>query len=162
MKKITILILCLTYLSGPGRVHAQEKKEWPKQSSHATFYVSSLLGIANPIIISYERMKHRGAFHYGYTAGLTTVFYEGVDYASIGPHLTFSAFTGRNKSHFETKLGFAYQPILLYARNGWSDYHFKMMPVISLGYRHQKPGNSKFWRIGISTAGFGFGMGWEL
>jgi hypothetical protein len=39
---------------------------------------------------------------------------------------------------------------------------FTINPVVTLGYRFQRPESNKFWHIGISTAGFGFGMGWRF
>lgn len=162
MKKLIIITVCLAVLGPKISLNAQTAETWPDKSSSFTFYVSSLLGGVNPIILSYEKINHKGWLHFGYTAGLTTIFYEGVAYSSFGPHFALTAFTGKKKHHFESKLGVAYTPVILYSTNKWNDLHFKFNPVVTLGYRNQKPDGKKFWRVGISTAGFGFGMGWNF
>ncbi len=162
MKKNSVFILIGFILAISSPVQAQQTETWPEKTSSASLYVSSLLTGVNPIILSYEKIHHKGFFHLGYTTGLTTIFFEGVDYASFGAHLAFTAFTGKKNHHFETKFGLAYTPILLYSKYTWTDYHWKFNPVVTLGYRYQKPNGKNFFRVGLSTAGFGLGYGINL
>jgi hypothetical protein len=119
------------------------------------------MGAFTPINISYDYLLHKSRIHIGYTTGLTTTLYEGAAYGTLGVHLTMTIMTGIGKNHFETKLGGVVNPIKLWS-DGYDDYAFKFVPVISLGYRFQKPENKIFYRVGLSTGGIGLGIGFIM
>ncbi|MDA3912311.1 MAG: hypothetical protein PF448_13240 [Bacteroidales bacterium] len=91
-------------------------------------------------------------------------FYEIVEYASTGVHSAFGIFLGRNQHHPELKIGVSYTPFLVYSMTEYPDFasDFEIMPILSLGYRYQKPGNDNYWRLFLCSGGFGFGMGWLI
>lgn len=153
-------IFCFS-LSVNNMAIAQSPSAWPAKSSFGSVYVSTLL-MASPVNLSFEQFYHKGWVHLGYMTGLTTVFVEGVNHAVFGGHLTFSMFTGKRNHHFDTKLGFSYTPIRLYSMSGWYDYAPTWMPVITLGYRFQRPDGRTFFRAGISPGGIGVGWGWRI
>lgn len=145
------------WLLRPGSVSAQEAPSWPSKSTSIGIYASTLL-VASPINIELDRFVHKEKIHLGFTTGLTTLFFWGFEEARFGGHFTFSFFTGRKEHHFESKLGIAYMPLHLYSLYNYSE-DFKTVPVITLGYRHQKPGDNSYFRIGVSTGGAGIGFG---
>ncbi len=160
MKKVQTFILGLLLFGTTLPVQAQENT-WPETTRTASLYFSTLL-IASPINLSLEKLYHRGAFHLGYTTGLTVTFYETADYASLGAHLTFTAMTGRGPGHLEAKAGFALLPFLLYSVHDWTDYYWLFNPVLTLGYRYEKPDGKSFFRLGLGTGGIGIGFGYRL
>ncbi len=162
MKTSIKVLILVGFITIQFPANAQQKADWPVKSDYVTGYVSALLTGVNPIIVSFEKLFHFERFHIGYTVGLTTVFYESFEYASMGSHAAFTILSGKKNHHFESKLGLAITPILLYSKYEWTDYHFPVNPVVTLGYRFQKPNGNRFFRVGISTAGLGFGMGWRI
>ncbi|MBM3420695.1 MAG: hypothetical protein FJY11_06125 [Bacteroidetes bacterium] len=94
--------------------------------------------------------------HNGITTGATVTSYYGFEDSDLGVHLTYTFLSGVGKSHFEAKLGGV---LNLMSLSGSSSVEFYFLPVISLGYRYQPPDRNNFYRIGLSTAGLGFGFG---
>ena len=131
---------------------------WPSKSNSLSLYASTILGAFTPINISYDHMVHKPKLHLGYTTGITTTLYEGVEYGTLGFHMAMTVITGMENNHFEAKLGGVINPIKLWS-DGYDDFAFFFVPVISVGYRFQKPGDNKFYRIALSTGGIGFGIG---
>jgi len=160
MRALSILsILVLTIVISRG-VSGQEAPSWPPKSTSLGIYASTVL-IASPVNIELDHFVHKEKIHFGFTTGLTTLFFWGFEEARMGGHFTFSFFTGSKEHHFENKLGFAYMPLYLYSIYD-SGFDFKVIPVITLGYRHQKPGDKSYFRIGVSTGGVGIGFGTVL
>lgn len=140
-------------------LNAQEiSSEWPKSTQSISFSGSTLL-FATPINASYNYTRHNNAFHYGINAGVTWCFYEIIEYATIGVHTSFDMYFGKKSHHPQLRLGLAYSPIMVYSLTEYTDYDYDFVPVISLGYRYEKPGDDKYWRIFIGTGGIGFGLG---
>lgn len=150
-------MLQITFLN--IRLNAQIQSEWPDRTNGISIFATTIFGIFTPVNLSYDYLVHKEKVHYGITTGLTTTFCEGVDYAQLGVHLTFTFMTGKSKHHFESKLGLVYNPILLYSEDEWHNYAFKFVPVISLGYRFQQPDGRRFYRLAVSTGGIGAGTG---
>jgi hypothetical protein len=157
---LIFLVIILTAVNQPLR--AQDAPPWPAKSSYITGYASTLFLLASPINIGYEYYAHPGWIHPGFSVGWTALFLEAGAYAVTGPHATFSMFTGKKNHHFDLKTGFSYTPILLYSNNKWNDYAVKFMPVVTLGYRYQKPGGNSFFRVGVGIGGLGIGFGIRL
>jgi hypothetical protein len=87
---------------------------------------------------------------------------EGVNYAVCGGHATFSVFAGTQKHHMDLKIGFSYTPIKLYSTEGYYDYAPNFWPVVTLGYRFEKPDGRRNFRTGLGTGGLGLGVGWKV
>lgn len=134
---------------------------WPQSTRTVSAYFSTLF-VASPLNLSLEKMYHKGGIHLGYTTGVTVTFYEIADYASFGGHLTFTAMTGKKNHHLEAKAGLALLPFLIYQTYEWTDYYWLVNPVLTLGYRYEKPDGKGFYRIGFGTGGFGMGFGIRL
>lgn len=165
MKKSVFLILVIINTGSFIRINGQTEQSapaWPKSSSYVTLYGSSFFLIANPINIAYEHIWHPSWVHPGFSAGLTFVFMEGVSYAVCGGHATFSVFAGTKKHHMDLKIGFSYTPIRLYSEHGYYDFAPTFWPVVTLGYRFEKPDGKRNFRTGIGTGGLGFGAGWRV
>jgi hypothetical protein len=64
--------------------------------------------------------------------------------------------------HFETKLGIEVVP----ERYAWDPdniyWRAQPIPVVTIGYRYQKPGGKYFFRSALSTAGLGVGFGYTF
>jgi hypothetical protein len=156
--KIYLLIITALLLSFNSFSQKLDEELWTKRTQEISFSGSSLL-FATPLNLSYNMCWHRDKIHYGIYAGATWVFYEIIDYASVGVHGGFDIYFGRKNHHPELKLGMAYTPIDVYSRTPYTDYDYDLVPVISLGYRYQSPAKRNFFRIFIGTGGIGFGIG---
>lgn len=162
MKKTIIsLIIILACLQTFGQ--KQDENNWQESSQDISLSASSLL-LASTVNVSYNATWYGDWLHYGINVGGSFVLYEIVEYASAGLHSTFGVFLGRKVHHPELKIGISYTPWLVYTMTEYPDFasDFEFMPVLSLGYRYQKPGNDNYWRLFLSTGGLGFGMGWTL
>lgn len=155
VKSIFLLIIVLSFTN--KTVKSQDSL-WQNKTHGISFSASTLI-IATPLNFSYNYMIHKEKFHYGLTTGLTVGFYEITRYSSLGAHAVFTMFFGKKEGHFESKFGFSYSPIILYSKTQWTDYAYEFVPIISLGYRYQEPGSDNFWRVFVSTGGFGIGVG---
>jgi hypothetical protein len=159
MKKLIILVLSLNSFASFSQ--SSDENVWRKSSQSISLSASTLL-FATPINLSYNQFWHNDGIHYGVNAGASFVFYELVQYASVGVHSSFGVFLGRNSHHPELKFGIAYTPLLVYSLTEYTDYNYPFVPVISVGYRYQNPGENDFYRVFIGTGGIGIGMGWLL
>jgi len=159
MKKIVILLMVL-FLSVPlfSQNDTTLQNAWPKKSNGISLHASTIMFGFSPVNLSYDRLYHTRKLHYGFTTGLTCTLYDGADYSSLGAHLTFTLINGMNNHHFESKFGLTYNFLILWTR-GWEDYALPIIPVVSLGYRYQKPDGKYFFRCGLSTGGIGVGFG---
>ena len=161
MKRTLVLIFSLYFFNVTAQVKESSPSQWPAATNGLSIYATTLFGAFTPINLSYDHLVHKSRIHIGYTTGLTTTLYEGAAYGTLGVHLTLTLMSGMGKSHFETKLGGVVNPVKLWS-DGYDDFAFKFVPVVSLGYRFQRPGDRTFYRIGLSTGGIGFGIGFIL
>jgi len=157
--------IALIFLLNLCMVNAQVKEttplQWPDKTNGFSVYATTILGAYTPVNLSYEHLVHKSRSHVGYTTGLTATFCEGVSYATLGVHLALTFMTGMRNGHFETKLGGVYNPVILWSE-GYDDYAFKFVPVVSFSYRWQRPDEKTYYRIGLSTGGIGVGIGFIL
>lgn len=162
MKKLPLILLAGLMIAGNARLFAQTSTQWPESSSSVSVFGSSLLLIATPVNISFEKLYLRNNIYLGYTYGPTILFLTKSLYDShgLGGHLAFTLLTGKRNRHFEGKLGFSYTPFVLYSAYGEDRFDIPFIPVVSLGYRFQKPDGKTFYRFALSTGGFGFGLGY--
>jgi len=159
MKRLLYIVLIVLVFSGRNNIQAQTPENWPDASHGVSIFASTLLGAFTPVILSYDYLSHGNRGHVGFTTGLTTTFCEGAKYEQLGGHFALTLMTGMSNNHFETKLGIVYNPFILYNKSDYADWAFKYIPVVSLGYRYQKPGGRMFYRIALSTGGIGAGTG---
>jgi hypothetical protein len=135
---------------------------WPAKSFGLSVYGSVLPGLTSILNLSADRMWRLKKWHIGFTAGIT-VFGPGfVSFNYPGAHLAFTAFSGMKNHHFETKLGIEVVP----ERYAWDPdniyWRAQPIPVVTIGYRYQKPGGKYFFRSALSTAGLGVGFGYTF
>ncbi len=161
MKWTIVFIFSLNIFIGTAQEKETIPPQWPEKTNGLSVYATTIFGAFTPVNLSYEHLIHKSRIHIGYTTGLTTTLYEGVSYGTLGVHLALTLMTGMGKGHFETKLGGVLNPIKLWS-DGYDDYAFKFVPVVSFSYRWQRPGDSTFYRVGLSTGGIGFGIGFIL
>jgi hypothetical protein len=161
MKRTIVLLFLLNLFHAEAQVKEANPSQWPAKTNGISVYATTILGAFTPVNLSYEHLVHKSGIHIGYTTGLTTTFHEGVAYGTLGVHLALTLMTGMRNGHFETKLGGVYNPIKLWS-DGYDDYAFKFVPVVSFSYRWQRPDQKNYYRIGLSTGGIGFGIGFIL
>jgi len=160
MKRTIVLIFLLNLFNAEAQVKETNPSQWPDKTNALSVSATTIFGAFPPVNLSYEHLAHKSRIHIGYTTGLTATFCEGASYGTLGVHLALTLMTGMRNGHFETKLGGVYNPIKL-----WSDVYdddFKFVPVVSFSYRWQRPDELTYYRIGLSTGGVGFGIGFIL
>lgn len=155
---LILFVLVLSYCS----VQSQSADSLrPQRTQSVSIYASFVIaGIMN---LSYENLKLNEKGRYvGFTTGYNKIWlYDKIH----GFHLAYTSIFGQQNHHFETKLGLSFNPIAQDESSMFRDYYsnipgdFTVMPVITLGYRYQKPGGKMYWRIAASTAGLGTGIG---
>lgn len=128
---------------------------WPGNLSAISIYASSLL-FASVLNCSYDWLVMTKNAHNGITVGLTYTSEHVFRNRFLGVHFAYTYLSGLNKNHLEIKLGGIYHFI------HFGEDAFTFLPVISIGYRYQPPGNYNFFRLGVSTAGIGVGYGFAL
>jgi hypothetical protein len=164
MKKTIVFILIALALGMSKPVLCQVENSWPAQSTGISIYGSTLGGLINIVNISVDRTFERERGFSGFSAGLTGLYSALSGNGTVGAHFTFNHFTGKGNNHFESRLGLVITAEKVgqyfFGSNGKNGPGF--VPVISLGYRYQKPGSRNFFRIGINTAGIGIGFGFIL
>lgn len=74
---------------------------------------------------------------------------------TFGSIVGFNLLVGRQNSHFEASIGWFFGVEKMFT------YPWKW-PVISIGYRYQKPEGGFFFRPHIGTTGPGFGFGYAF
>ena len=161
LKRTIVLIFLLNLYNVAAQIKETNPSLWPVKTNGISVYATTIFGAFTPVNLSYEHLVHNSRIHIGYTTGLTTTFYEGVSYGTLGAHLALTLMTGMRNGHFETKLGGVYNPIKLWS-DGYDDFAFKFIPVVSFSYRWQRPDEKTYYRIGISTGGIGIGLGFIL
>jgi len=163
--KIQRLVCILTVLMlTPNMLKAQhESLQYPMPQSSVSVYASSLL-LASVVNLSYERLwkpAEESKVRLGFTVGYSLAVQHwsgGLDDAGMGPHLAFTLLAGKSDKFFELKLG----GVAIYEWDeGGLDFAYPM-PVISVGFRKQFPETGHFFRVGLSTAGFGIGLGFMI
>ncbi|MEM7374380.1 MAG: hypothetical protein AAF587_37645 [Bacteroidota bacterium] len=149
-------------LSGPsGQVSGDsthhQQKDWPDLTlagdvSFNPFNIN--LSVMGEILTHPNPGLHIGLGGGIFAAPVT----PGSDYANYaqGLFLTTSLWTGKKNNHFEMQAGVA-----LY-HNEFKDDLESYFPIVSLGYRRQKPGKSSFFRVYLGTVGIGVGVGRSL
>jgi hypothetical protein len=161
MKRIIVLVFLLNLFNAEAQVKEANPSQWPEKTNTKSVYATTLLGAFTPVNLSYEYLVHNSRIHIGYTTGLTATLCEGAAYGTLGVHLALTLMTGMRNGHFETKLGGVYNPIKLWS-DGYDEFAFKFVPVVSFSHRWQRPDELTYYRIGISTGGIGFGIGFIL
>ena len=128
-------------------VITQPDDPWPVNSSALSAYLTGPLGVH--LNLSYDYLKYTRKFFHGFSGGLTIMVMDGI---TGGPHLTYSMMFGKYDHHLDVRLGAAlpFDPDVTY---------INFIPVVSLAYRHQKPGSNRYFRAGINTSGIGIGIG---
>lgn len=154
----TVFLICSVFIFFQDEALAQEI--WPEKSSSISVFGSSLL-LSSVINLSYEKVYFTGKNHFGFTTGLTNVFYHAEDFMYMpGVHGALTFLSGTGLKHFEVKAGVSVQIIWYDDDNGETLYDKMIIPVISLGCRRQLPDSKSFFRWAVSTAGFGIGFGY--
>ena len=72
----------------------------------------------------------------------------------FGGHLTYTRLAPKSRGYFETKLGIVWSNEF---EEAWLNTN--VLPVVSIGYRHQKPDGKFFFRWAVSTGLIGVGFG---
>ena len=164
MKKTTVFILIALALGMSKPVLCQNENSWPARSTGISVYGSTLGSFISIVNISIDRNFQRERGFSGFSAGLTGLYSALPDDGTVGIHFTYNHFTGKYSHHFESRLGIVVTAEKVgqyfFGSNGKTGPGF--VPVISLGYRYQKPGDPFYFRIGINTAGIGIGFGFIL
>ncbi len=145
MKKIILLFVFLL----PILLTAQEQKpvDWPHRTNSLAVY--GMIGFANGPSFNFESITHKGKINHGPGVGIS---YSFTDYGEgTGAQLYYTGYTGKKNNHFEAKLGGVYYP-----KDGF------FWPIITIGYRYQKPEGKGFFRLGIGTGGLGIGYGFLI
>ena len=161
MKKIALLLLIVLASVMPAVVNGQVENAWPARSTGISIYGSTLGNFISVLNISVDRNFERPLGFSGFSAGLTGLYSALPDDGTVGVHFTYNHFTGKGKHHFESRLGMVITAEKVGKYFFGSDHKSGpgFVPVISLGYRYQKPGSPNFFRIGVNAAGIGIGFG---
>ncbi|MFH0758126.1 MAG: hypothetical protein V2B15_12635 [Bacteroidota bacterium] len=162
MKQTLLISVALLGFLAAG-LEGQDQGQWPAGSSSISFYAGTL-GIVTPLSVQYEHLWHKKKVHTGISAGITNSFFcDGESgNAFLGAYLAMVFMTGMDEHHFEGRIGASYHPIYLFPDFGTKNEEIPFMPVITLGYRFQKPGGNRFYRVSIGTGGIGAGIGFVL
>ncbi|GAB4414657.1 MAG: hypothetical protein OHK0039_22670 [Bacteroidia bacterium] len=150
MRTLFVLLLILGFCPV---LHSQPADQ-PWDAYSLSVYASTNL-FASPIVGSFEGYIHRGRAHWGLGTGLTYTFSQWPD-NMLGPHAYASYWSGLRAHHFEAKLGMAMG--IEYEQDGYSG-NITWIPVVTLGYRYQRPYSRFFFRTGLGTGGIGVGIG---
>ncbi len=154
-------ILLVPFLLLSTQSMTAQTESFPNPQSSVSIYASTLL-LASVANLSYERLwkpSEESRLRLGFTAGYTFAVQHwsgGLDDAGMGPHLAFTLLAGQKDKFFELKLG----GTALFAPGDLGIEYSYSLPVISLGFRRQNPEKHHFYRWSLSTAGFGFGVGY--
>ena len=154
------LFLCLILFTS-WNLPGQEADPRPESSSAISIYVGTLF-YATPFSITYEHLWHREKSQLGISGGMPTTFMDGFQYNALGMYLAGILVTGKKNNHFELRLGASYHPIYLYPEAGAKNEDIPFMPVVAFGYRFQKPGDDRYYRVMLGTGGIGVGIGFVL
>ncbi|MDX2286818.1 MAG: hypothetical protein NW241_21820 [Bacteroidia bacterium] len=152
-------LLALLLLLASALHQAAAQPSWPAEgiSLHA-----SINGVVAPFVLNYERYLHREVFHFGLGLGAffaPTLIDDSIWPSTAGPHATASIWLGRASSHLELKLGAGFGYIVSNVRGPGRFPKWKAIPVATLGYRYQAPGEPIFFRADLGTGGLGLGVG---
>ncbi|HES59502.1 MAG TPA: hypothetical protein ENO18_03635 [Caldithrix sp.] len=134
-------------------LNAQEPNEYKPYYIGVSVFTSLLWFPTN---LSFDYLKYNGKAYNGITAGYTKLL-SGLGYGGGGAHLTYTRLAPKSRGYFETKFGIVFSNEF---DNAWLDTYF--LPVISIGYRHQKPNGRFFFRWAVSTGLIGAGFGVNL
>ena len=149
MKRIHTVILVILFLSQDYLI-AQEPTEYkPAYIGISAF--TSLLWF--PTNLSLDFLKYKGKAYHGITLGYTKLL-TGLGYGGGGAHLTYTRLAPKKRGFFETKLGIVVSNEFDVA---WLET--KILPLISVGFRHQRPAGKFFFRWALSTGFVGAGFG---
>jgi hypothetical protein len=156
MKKTILAILVIQTFGLGSPIQGQGTKVPSIQVNTVSVYVSTLMGTF--VNISYDQNYIRKHGIVGFTTGFT--IFPGAGY---GPHLALNLMAGKKNHHLETKFG----GVLLFDRVLWTypdEYKWvsQPIPVITLGYRYQKPEGGWIFRFAVSTGGIGAGLGYAF
>ncbi len=143
-----------------AEVEGQDQGQWPARSSSISLYAGTL-GFVTPLSVQYEHLWHKKKGHIGISTGITNSFYSIDENSSafLGAYLAMVYMIGMDNHHFEARIGASYHPIYLFPEFGTKNEEIPFMPVVTLGYRFQKPGGNRFYRVSFGTGGIGAGIG---
>ena len=139
-------------------LEGQETQPVTRSSSAISFYVGTLF-YATPISVTYDHLWQREKVHLGISTGMVSTFLDGFQYNALGFYLAGVILTGKDSHHFEGRVGASYHPIYLYPEAGAKNEDLPFIPVITVGYRFQKPGDDLYYRLSFGTGGIGMGIG---
>jgi hypothetical protein len=153
--KIFALALISFIVFQSTSVTAQENSQTqPDYYVGASAFISVL---CLPLNISVDVLKFGERAYNGVTFGLTTFPLMKNSYPDYGGHITYTRLALKRKGYFETKIGLAYNRNYV---DYWLDTN--VLPVLSIGYRFQKPESRWFFRVALSTGLIGAGFGANL
>ena len=157
MKKLCLVFLMIGFLSQINLM-AQEQTGYKSTYMGVSAFLSLL---PLPTNLSFDLLKYNGKAYHGITVGYTKLligsgygFIEDLRNHYGGAHLTYTRLSPRKRGFFETKLGIVVSNEFEFA---WLET--KILPVISIGFRHQKPDGKFFFRWAVSTGLIGAGFG---
>ena len=150
MKNFLMLLGFILALLSPN-LQAQTSPEW--QANGLSLHVGTNLFVI-PIVASYERYFHKEKVHWGLGTGVTYAPATSSGYPpNLGGQLTVSLWTGQGNHHFEAKAG------IVAGRFQGDFFYTNALPVLTVGYRFQKPGEPFFFRADLGVGGIGLGVG---
>jgi hypothetical protein len=162
MKKSSWLFIIFMILVTQIQLSGQEKSDWPKSTSSILANIGTM-GIATPISLQCENLWHGNKGHLGLSTGMIHTFYYDETLSGIlGFYLAMVLMTGVKEHHFEGRIGISYHPIYTFPEGGTKNEEVPFMPVVTLGYRFQKPDGNRFYRVSLGSGGIGFGIGFVL
>jgi hypothetical protein len=144
----TILLISLMITS------ANAQEEQPESTwSCASVYATATGGGVIPISLQYDYLWIGDKTINGITPGVTAILKKDAE-TDLGLQFLYTFMTGAKKTnHFELKAG-----VFMNMTDGINSIN----PVITLGYRYQKPDGRIFFRIGVGLLRIGIGTGYRF
>jgi hypothetical protein len=157
MKKL--ILVCLTLLLYNSLVSAQinEDSGMSKYNLYLELGTVLVISSASVNLEAHLYSSTSGKVQWYARAGFggSAVFYGPVGLGGLG---AVTMLTGRDKHHFEVSGG-----VFLGSDNGFGMVDgFFALPLLDLGYRFQKPGNSFLFRAKAGILGVGIGLGYAF
>ena len=155
MKRLTF-VLIIAVIFSQVIAQDQEDSKFIKNRFSVSIFGSTLVLVSVGNISFDLYFKTGGKILLGSSVGFTGVM-DCNAYSSSGGHITLTMLSRRSRGFIESKFGVAHVPIG-YEYGSWI-HSLKTYPVISVGYHFQKPDSPLFFRVALSTGGFGLGVG---
>ncbi|MBE0655814.1 MAG: hypothetical protein IH594_18580 [Bacteroidales bacterium] len=168
MKRIIIVFLALVLVVPlVAQEEAQNNSMWPTKYNSLNVYVSTLL-VVHLVNVGFDHLTRNEKGYAGVSGGISSVFWPWDGSTYFGPYFTYTKVKGFGNHHLEARFGMAFT-IFEYSEYedqygnkfhvGLRYFGIDFMPVLSLAYRFQKPGDNSYFRAGISPGGIGIGVG---